>query len=326
MFTVLSVVPFPGYTYHFPPTTQTSFSLYPLPSDPVPQGNWTRLVIPLKRCGNLLLMEATIDSISGDFIIDTGAPYLILNRTYFRKYADHRTVEAAGLNHSTVQAEKAVVPRISAGELFYENVSADITGLGQLEDKCNMRILGLLGANLFSSFLMRLDVNANQMILYKLDEKGDPLAGKTMDSLDFRRSARAADVQLRFKWCDNKIMVPVSVAGKEMNWILDTGAETNVVDAMSGKRILREFNIVRRVSMTGTTGARQDVLVGYFNSLTVGNSKFPMQQTILTGMQELNEACSMFIDGILGYSFFSKGVMSIHFMHRDFSLYLYTTQ
>lgn len=294
-------------------------------SDPTETGNWNKTVIPLKRCGNLLLMEATVDSIIGDFIIDTGAPYLILNSTYFRNYPAKQTLQTAGLNANTTTAVRSNVKRFSAQDLQYQNIEVDITSLKQIEDKCNMRILGLMGANMFSSFLMRIDTRKNQLILYRLDEQGNtkiPLS----DSLDLFHCEPKSNVHLKFKWCDNKIMVPVSIANKEMNWMFDSGAETNVVDVLAQKKILKEFNVIRRVALTGSTGARQEVLVGYFNEIAIGTASFNAQQTILTGMQELNETCSMFIDGILGYSFFSKGIVSINFPKREFSLYLYATQ
>ncbi|MBK7441147.1 MAG: hypothetical protein IPI65_06360 [Bacteroidetes bacterium] len=51
--------------------------------DPIPQGEFDELFIPLKRVQNLFLIEARVDSLVGNFILDTGAPHLVLNKTYF---------------------------------------------------------------------------------------------------------------------------------------------------------------------------------------------------------------------------------------------------
>ena len=60
------------------------------------------ILIPLKRAGNLFLIEARIDTMVGNFIVYLGAPYLVLNATYFRDYEidygrgyirDHRSSE-----------------------------------------------------------------------------------------------------------------------------------------------------------------------------------------------------------------------------------------
>src|SRR6056297_198076 len=43
------------------------------------------IVIPLKRAGNLILIDGKVDGQSGTLILDTGAPGLVLNSTYFRE-------------------------------------------------------------------------------------------------------------------------------------------------------------------------------------------------------------------------------------------------
>jgi predicted aspartyl protease len=42
-----------------------------------------KIVIPLVRVSNLFMVEATVDGQTGNFVLDTGAPGLVLNQTYF---------------------------------------------------------------------------------------------------------------------------------------------------------------------------------------------------------------------------------------------------
>ena len=41
-------------------------------------------IIPFSRAGNLIVVKAKADTIEGNFILDTGAPNLVLNIIYFR--------------------------------------------------------------------------------------------------------------------------------------------------------------------------------------------------------------------------------------------------
>jgi len=66
-------------------------------ADPLPTGEFTTIVIPIKRAQNLIVVEAKIDTMQGNFILDTGAPYLVLNQTYFRNALRYGDQEAAGL-------------------------------------------------------------------------------------------------------------------------------------------------------------------------------------------------------------------------------------
>lgn len=292
-------------------------------TDPKPLGDWERLVLPLKRSGNLLILEATIDSITGNFIVDTGAPYLVLNRTYFRAYENGSAQKVAGVNNDVASATRCTIPSLIIDKLNYTNIEADITNLASLENARKIPILGLLGANLFSSLCMKIDIQSNQLILYRTDETGKKMAEVDSTWSSFETDT-LADIRLAFKLCDNKIFMPVKVAGQSMNWILDTGAETNVVDALSKKKVLKEFTITRTIKMRGSTGSQSAVL-GTFNEINVGGTDFAMQETILTNMAEINETCSMFIDGILGYNFLSQGTFEINFVNRQFSLYLYNS-
>ena len=65
--------------------------------DPEPYADFTTLVVPIKRAGNLIIVEAQVDSVEGNFVLDTGAPYLVLNETYFRDSPKNEDSEATGV-------------------------------------------------------------------------------------------------------------------------------------------------------------------------------------------------------------------------------------
>lgn len=58
-------------------------------NDPVVTSDTPSCVIPFSRAGNLIVIRAKVDTTEGNFILDTGAPRLILNLTYFRHYPSH---------------------------------------------------------------------------------------------------------------------------------------------------------------------------------------------------------------------------------------------
>lgn len=291
---------------------------------PIPQGDWQFQVIPLKRAGNLILIEGTVDSISGNFILDTGAPYLVLNQTYFRSYQPNTASASVGVSGLS-EVARTQIPRLDFGGIFYEHVDADVINLSHIEDQKKVRVLGLIGTNLFSGLQISIDLVKNQLFVYRLDSKGNPQSLADTLSSDSLRIDRIPDLQFNFNYCDEKIFIPVEINGQKMNWILDTGAETNVVDAWSKKKVIRDFVVNRRINLVGSTGEKQEILLGVMPETSVGNISFPMQQTIVTSMQELSETCSLYIDGILGYSFLSQGIFTINFVKKEFSMYFYNS-
>lgn len=288
-------------------------------------GEWSKLVIPLKRSGNLLLIEAEIDSLRGDFILDTGAPSLVLNQTYFRS-SRKSNYQASGVNgNAGNEVYTTSIERVSIGVLHYESLDADIISLAHIEDKRNVRILGLFGSGLFSSCIMLVDMVASQLVLIKTTPDGNMPNTDLLTPEEKTLLESEPDIAMPFKLCDDKIFLPVTVSGVKMNWILDTGAETNVMDAGARKKVLNDFIINRRIRMNGSTGT-QDVLLGIMPEIKVGEETFTMQQTIVTGMDDLSETCSLYIDGILGYSFLSRGVFYLNFSSREFRFYIYKTK
>ncbi|MCT4623410.1 MAG: hypothetical protein N4A46_07280, partial [Schleiferiaceae bacterium] len=69
--------------------------------EPKPKGDYHDMIIPFKRVGNLIMVEAKIDGQMGYFVLDTGAPYLVLNSTYFRDYPQlelYASIGATGIS------------------------------------------------------------------------------------------------------------------------------------------------------------------------------------------------------------------------------------
>jgi predicted aspartyl protease len=288
---------------------------------PEVKGDWNRLEIPLKRSGNLLLIEAVVDSVRGDFILDTGAPYLVLNKTYFRNgisYGERTIVGADGVAQES--AQRLVVKKLELSSAFYEEVDADVVSLAQLENARGIAILGLLGLNLFTDLRMEVDIDHNQLILHRLNAAGE-MVEPLLDSV-----ARTPDLLMKFRYCDNKVFLPVEVAGQKLIWMLDTGAESNVLDADVKQKVLDTFHARRRASLAGAGGTKQDVLFGTLEELKVGEQRFKLQQTMVASMRDLSETCSINVDGVLGYSFLQRGSFVLNFKTNTFEFYLYNWQ
>jgi predicted aspartyl protease len=282
------------------------------------QGEWQELVVPLKRAGGLFLIEVQIDSVVGDFLLDTGAPYVVLNATYFRSYATGAQQPAVGVNGDvSSQTTTGVVNRLQLNKAFCENVQVDIQSLAQIEDAKGVRIMGLLGANVFSNLWMRIDTRTNQLVVRKSGEF------PALNALDSLLSRQLPDIEIPFKYCDDRIFIPITIEGKKMNWMLDTGAESNVLDSWNNKKVMKEFVVTRRINLTGSTGEKQDVLLGFIEQMKVGEVAFTTQQAIVTSMRELSETCSVFIDGVVGYPFLSQGIYELDFSKKIFRMYLY---
>ncbi|MEP7127971.1 MAG: aspartyl protease family protein [Chitinophagales bacterium] len=276
-----------------------------------PEGDFEVLVVPIKRAENLLLVEATVDSITGNFIVDTGAPYLVLNKTYFRKGKSKDGATAGGVTGGMNTAvTHTVINRLSLQELYFKSVQADMVSLGHIEDSKGVKILGLLGASLFSDLEMEIDVSKNVLYLYKLNKSGDRIAAAGSTTTGQHH------LQIPFIIENNIIFINTSIGGNKLRYCLDTGAEINVLGNEAPKKVLQHFKLSSRNSLTGTSNQRVEVFGGELDELTIGDHAFLNTQTILTGLAGLQMVYNTNIDGILGYNFLAEGRVIINFRKK----------
>lgn len=279
------------------------------------KGDFKTLVIPFKRVQNLIIIEARIDTTLGNFILDTGSPILVLNKTYFRKGWETEAaaaVNAGGQNVTPVMRTK--VDDFAIRELFFENLPADLNDLGHIENRRGIKILGLLGVSLFTSFEMVIDVHKSVLYLHRLDKKGDVPESERIIKTE-------PTLTLPFKLTRNTITLDVMVAGKKLVFCVDTGAEANALSNQLSDKVLEVFQVSKRMVLVGTGGTQTEVLLGTVDDMIIGGRSFKNMHAAITRLDDLGQAYGRSIDGILGSNFLVKGIISINFVKKEFRMH-----
>lgn len=280
-------------------------------------GNFETLVIPIKRVSNLIVIEARIDTLVGNFIFDTGTPVLVLNKTYFREAWNLQGAMAANAaGNSYVPVQHTMIENLDIRELHFDNVAADVSELGHIENSRGIRILGLLGVGLFTSFEVVIDLYKNVLYLHKLDAHGNvPERERVVHTPEI--------LKVPIELMRNIITVETIVAGKRLTFCVDTGAETNALSNLIGPAVLRKFQLTRRMVMMGTGGSQSEVLFGSLEELQVGAKQFRNMPAAIMPLSDLSDAYGRKIDGIFGYSFLVKGIVSINFVKRELRMHAF---
>lgn len=283
-------------------------------NDPLPQGNFDVLAIPLKRVQNLYLIEARIDSVIGNFILDTGAPRLVLNKTYFATGRPAPGSAQYGITGGSNTVLNTTVDSLIISELFYTRVDADIVNLGHLENARGVRILGLLGASLFNQMEMELDLGNDLLYLYKLDEKGNRLVNT---------DTMIADLVLPLENYNDILFAEGKIGNKKLKFCLDTGAEKNVLSESVSNKVLSHFSLTKSGNLTGSGGSGTLFLNGVIDSVEIGGQSFKNMPFLLTNLSYLELVYGTSLNGILGYDFLSKGKVRINVKKQELSMYFY---
>lgn len=266
----------------------------------------SQVTIPLVQAGKLLLIEAEVDGLRGNFILDTGAPYLVLNTTYFRNTLKIDTLVAGGITGAACDLCRTRIGRLNLSSIHYDSLEADVIPLGQIENKRGVKILGLFGLELFKGFQIEIDLR-QQVLRINLKALEHPKASLTWP------------MELK-----NSTMIFVGeVAGKKLTWVLDSGAETVVLGSHLKKKVLNEFQIKQQVLLTGSTGEETEVFFGILPRLSIADYPFEALPAILGNLDTMGKAYGFEIDGMIGYDLFLRGRVMIDFVNQEIHMYLY---
>ncbi|MEM1321628.1 MAG: aspartyl protease family protein [Bacteroidota bacterium] len=263
--------------------------------------------IPLKRVGNLFFIEARIDDRIGNFVLDLGAPYLVLNSTYFRDYKVDERYTSGTLLSEADYVKRIKVKRLELNGLQLDNLSADVTDLGQIENQKDIKILGLLGVALFEDYLFDLDVLNKQLVLHKNWETVD---------VDAEMVLKAPIVVQ-----NNVISLKAKCQKVTLYLSLDTGSEKNIIDNKLPQKVYNQMKILKTSTIRDGNGKKTEALLTVMDGIFVEEIKLRKMYTIVLNLKTLSRAYGRRIDGMLGYPFFSLGRVFIDFKDKKLSVY-----
>lgn len=269
--------------------------------------------IPFTRAGNLIIIQVQIDSVKGNFILDTGAPGLILNLTYFRHYKtlERADAEGGGITGEVAGGSPTMVKQMSFGNFTYTSLQADRVNLGHIENSRNLKIMGLLGAGLFRRFEIMIDY-ANEVIYFHRVAKNERMTYKSQ-----YLAQRADFLTLPISTREGKILTQVVVGKQKLNFVLDTGAETNILDSRLSKAVLADVVLERKISLIGAGSKKEEAWYGTVKQMHFGTYSVNNLEVMITSLKHLSAAFGKNIDGMLGYGFLSKQKIGINFLTNE---------
>jgi len=269
-------------------------------------------IIPFNRVGNLIVVKAKADTIEGNFILDTGAPGLVLNITYFRDYpiVSHHDGEERTITGGTNGTQQTTIKEFSVGTLKYFRTEADLTNLGQIENAKGIKVLGLLGVSLFSQCEMILDFEKNLIYLHRIGKK--EAASYRSEFLSDTSLYRQFSIDLK----DNRMITITEIEGKKIKLAIDCAAESNILDSRLPNKIFQNVTITRRVKLSGAGDKKIDAFYGNLGNMKIGNLDVSNLPVTITNLEYTCFSFGGCVDGVLGFDFLSLHKIGFNFMNR----------
>ncbi|MFY7964116.1 MAG: hypothetical protein ACOVO1_04410 [Chitinophagaceae bacterium] len=269
--------------------------------------------MPFSRAGNLILLKAKVDSIEGNFVLDTGCPGLVLNITYFRDYPRTSEVEDdnKGITGAVANVEHTSIYEFNFGTLNLFNTKADLINLGHIENTKGVKILGLIGMSFIEDCEMIIDFENSLIHFHIIAKKEAKSYRHKMLSDTTKYNAIPFDVT------DNRIIVTTAFGIKKMKLIIDCAAETNVLDSRLPNSVLNNLAITGRVLLTGVGNKKIEALKGEIKDFKIGTKKVESLPFIVTNLEKTCFSYTGCVDGILGFDFLSLQKIGFNFVTRQ---------
>jgi hypothetical protein len=202
------------------------------------------------------------------------------------------------------------------GPVRYFQVEADLLDLSGIESKKGVKILGLLGMALFERFELILDCKGRLIYLREIPRK-NPTAYCNPQLAD---TSAYETVPIRIQ--DSKITVYGYLNGRRLKFLIDSGAETNILDSRLPRSVLRAVTVTRRVSLSGVGGGKTDSVYGNLQGLRIGDTDIGSLAVLITNLESMFTAYEdSTLDGMLGFDFLSLRKIGFDFVDRKMYLW-----
>ena len=281
-------------------------------TDPILISDTASCSIPFTMAGKLILVKGMADTTSGSFILDTGAPGLVLNSTYFRDYPlENLTAETQeSITGQGAGTQVTDLHYFRLGTLHYYKLKPHVISLSHLENSKGVRILGLLGVGMFTQCEMIIDYKTNMLHLHHIRKK----ERKTYDH-PMLKDATSYDTY-PFELNENRILISTAMKGKKLPFVVDYGAESNIIDSRLPDKILDEVRVNGRILLAGAGTQKVEAVTGEVSGFMLGSMPIGDMAVIVTNLENTCFGKGNCIQGVFGYDFLSRYTIVFNFVKR----------
>lgn len=264
--------------------------------------------IPLKIIHGLPFVKANLNGVSGNFMLDTGAPLLVVNQP---NVLEHSTIAAASFS-SNFNVGVLKIKNFAWANLQRKGLEALALDAQHLENFTGMPIAGLVGYDLIKAYEIYIDYPDQQLLLLPPGKNKLHVAAKPLLTLDLTLQ-------------DHLPVVMVEVNGQMLRLGLDTGAGINLIDkhlqadlSINLEAFLGE-ELVKSIDQSDHLRATLVIENTSLNKLQLGSMKY-----LFSDLTHLESTTSLKIDGLLGAPFFEKVKCSIDYPNRKLHIWSVT--
>lgn len=268
------------------------------------------IYIPFEFADKKILVTARIEGKQGTFMLDTGAPGIVLNvkqqtaNTTTKKHQNTKKKSAAQDIHQEVTVHETNVGQFEWAGMTMENVEALEIDMSHLEEAVHQNLAGLIGY----------DVLKNAEIL--IDHKRKILILSNDKRSSWHKNEKPKAV-LDFVLINHLPVIKTKIGKKTVYMGLDSGAEANLIDNHSYKKLDKDLILkTKKEKLIGLSGKEKNTIAAWVKSTKIDKNNFEEMKYVCTDLSKLHTDDGAKISGLLGQPFFEQNIISVNYNKR----------
>jgi len=275
-----------------------------------------KIEVPMEMMGRLISVDVAVNGVKRKFLLDTGAPKVILNANYFKPPEDlsgvRKISSSKSVNGSITGLDLMHIESIDLHGIRIEDQEVLTVDLSNLERHTEEEIYGLIGYEMIKDY----------DLIFNYDEMKLTLVNP--DFFECYESMMLAEKEIVVVPFEIEAHIPVlnaKVNSITYSFGLDSGAETNLIDDDLFEKFNDQINNITIDTLSGMGDISREVNSAKINSTHIGNKELKNMDTVFSDISHINEGYKTKIDGLLGYELLSRQVSVISYARKELRLY-----
>jgi len=250
---------------------------------------------------NLIFVKVTLNGKEENFILDSGAPEIVLNSTYFK--SKNSGVRAKGVSGITI-LQNIEIESFDWNGISLENTKLIGMDLSHLEEQTGRKFKGLIGFSVLQKYELLIDYKKCELTLFSQGKSKWHTKIKPKTEFSFEYGAHIPIIEITIR--NNKYKLGI-----------DTGASSNLLNQDSYAALPKSSYIKEKTSnLYGADKTITKASIIKIKTSKISNKKFIRMEFVISNISHLNEGYGLNIDGLLGYPFLSEQKTSIDFLNK----------
>ncbi|MFT4532778.1 MAG: hypothetical protein ACJA1A_000450 [Saprospiraceae bacterium] len=210
-------------------------------------------IVPFELINGLIVIEAEIDGVVGNYILDSGSNGILLNSKAEKSDVSYRTLSGVA------EGSETKINSLKLGNFESNELLGFSTDLSNLEIYIDKNLAGILGCAVFTPSSLEFNFTEERLIIS--DKKVDSKLVEGMSSMSY-------------KLVDDLPIGELVIDGKKRSFIIDTGASSHFIDsnliAQLGSQAIKTGIIKNILTASGESSFSEEYTI---SSLGFGKSK-----------------------------------------------------